>query len=1379
FVEENGQSLVARICSPDGTFCYRVRNGSQCSNGGTIQTLIQLRLKDKTISADQIVLQTLVSKWMGPIAEWQPHLKAASEAGFNMIHFTPLQKRGMSNSPYSIYNHLELDPSLFRDGTHQNMEELQRTVEWMEKELGVLALIDVVWNHTACDSPWLADHPEAGYTVQNSPHLGIAFELDEAILKYSNEIESMHNLSAEVGCEEDVQKILEVFGNHVLPDLALWEYFVVDVSRAVMELEAVFRREAVHSPKVEIPSTVTFLEEATLDDGCFRRNSHRMDVDMVKTHYRQELEEYRRTPNERDRSLLLSRVLNEYRLQLDQINYPRYQRYDEKVQQILTNLTNRLVYERVAENGPRMGPIDAQNPLVSTYFTRIPRQDGGVWAFANNGWIWDADPLLNFAEATSDAYFTREVIVWGDCVKLRFGKGPEDSPWLWDYMQRYTAQMASLFHGFRIDNCHSTPLHVAEGLLRVARQHRPNLYVCAELFTGSEERDLLYVTRLGLNSLIREAMVAWDTSELGRTTAKYGGQPSGPFDRPEYQNPQSMGIRPYQLTGICPSQPHALYMDCTHDNETPTQRRTTEDALSNAAVVAMCSAAIGSTRGYDELVATHLNIVTEQRHYQKPDLTMGMWRVRGELNRIHQQIVEEGLTDISVQQDHDLLLIRRTNPATTKSLLLLARTAFGPTNSSSICINPIDSMTNQLDEPIVSERYKMAAILSARIMVIGPSTEGSDVFPVIPTRVEMSTGRIVEGMADLDPTCHRLELTNFSPGSVLILSCEPEFVVPRPLLQRDDWKAVEETIQKLDLVELNILLYRCAEEENDSPSTLLDRKNYPRLRELQQVLKPIMEDIKGLESNMKPRRFVELVSQLCQTAKEHAVALMNLSNQSELVQSLALTSVQLMTAVGSTGLHPTESTRPSLSAGLPHFTTHHMRCWGRDIFISLPGLLLRTGRFEEAKHHLLAFAACYYRGLIPNLLDSGRRPRYNARDATWFFLHSLQRYCRLRSKNQGTEGVRDVQELLNTMVPMRFPNDIYVDYDDPTIFTRTRRLADIVQDILQAHARGIQFREWNAGPALDPVMTDGGFAINVRLDPQTGMIHGGNQHNCGTWMDKMGESSSAGNRGVPTTPRDGASIEITALLASCLDWLIADNPTGKKCVTLDSDAGNKTGKGGVKKETASGTSELTFVEWRLRLQENFEKCFYIPMEKDDDNGYKMDPVRVGRRGIYKDTFGASSPSADYQFRPNMVVAMAIAPTLFVQKHAQYALKLVEEVLVGPLGMRTLDPLDPSYRPDYNNGDDSQDPHIARGANYHQGPEWLWLLGFHLNALFHFRQITSLEMLHRLQAHWKCLQGDWEGLPELTNRDGAFCRDSCVSQAWSSATILDALLSLKE
>ncbi len=80
--------------------------------------------------------------------------------------------------------------------------------------------------------------------------------------------------------------------------------------------------------------------------------------------------------------------------------------------------------------------------------------------------------------------------------------------------------------------------------------------------------------------------------------------------------------------------------------------------------------------------------------------------------------------------------------------------------------------------------------------------------------------------------------------------------------------------------------------------------------------------------------------------------------------------------------------RKTSIAGYPWFTD-----WGRDSMISLPGLLLSTGRYSEARGLLKAFASFTHNGLIPNHFpDSGEAPEYNTADATLWMFHAIDCY---------------------------------------------------------------------------------------------------------------------------------------------------------------------------------------------------------------------------------------------------------------------------------------------------------------------------------------------------------------------------------------------------
>ncbi len=90
-------------------------------------------------------------------------------------------------------------------------------------------------------------------------------------------------------------------------------------------------------------------------------------------------------------------------------------------------------------------------------------------------------------------------------------------------MTEYVEGLAAIFQGIRLDNAHSTPIQVAQYLLRKARAVNPNLLIVAELFAGTREREIIFINKIGLNTLVRESIYAQNGKDLATTLYKYGG----------------------------------------------------------------------------------------------------------------------------------------------------------------------------------------------------------------------------------------------------------------------------------------------------------------------------------------------------------------------------------------------------------------------------------------------------------------------------------------------------------------------------------------------------------------------------------------------------------------------------------------------------------------------------------------------------------------------------------------------------------------------------------------------------------------------------------------------------------------------------------------
>ena len=147
---------------------------------------------------------------------------------------------------------------------------------------------------------------------------------------------------------------------------------------------------------------------------------------------------------------------------------------------------------------------------------------------------------------------------------------------------------------------------------------------------------------------------------------------------------------------------------------------------------------------------------------------------------------------------------------------------------------------------------------------------------------------------------------------------------------------------------------------------------------------------------------------------------------------------------------------------------HWFADWGRDAFIALPGLLLATGRFYEAKSVLTTFAAAADKGMIPNRFDDwSETAHFNSVDASLWFINAAFQYLQASGDSQ----------------------------------TFTSQLLPTIRWIVDSYHKGTR------------------FGIHAEDD---GLITAGDEQTQLTWMDAKYD-------GVAFTPRFGKAVEINAL----------------------------------------------------------------------------------------------------------------------------------------------------------------------------------------------------------------------------------------------------------
>jgi len=249
-----------------------------------------------------------------------------------------------------------------------------------------------------------------------------------------------------------------------------------------------------------------------------------------------------------------------------------------------------------------------------------------------------------------------------------------------------------------------------------------------------------------------------------------------------------------------------------------------------------------------------------------------------------------------------------------------------------------------------------------------------------------------------------------------------------------------------------------------------------------------------------------------------------------------------------------------------------------------------------------------------------------------------------------------------------------------------------------------------------------GTRFNIHVDPRDGLLSQGQAGYQLTWMDaKVGDWV--------VTPRRGKAVEINALWYNALRLM----QHWSESEEMSADAAR-------------------YAEWADRAQASFNARFW-----NAERGYLYDVID-GETGD------------DAAMRPNQVLAISLPHPVLDEQLWRPVMGQVINRLLTPMGLRSLAPGEPDYKPNYEGDLRSRD------AAYHQGTVWAWLVGPLVDAWLKIHPEdyeTARGFLIGFRAHLgeACIGS----ISEIFDAEAPYTPRGCVAQAWSVAEVLRAWL----